>query len=155
MDTNNRKNILHRIEKDLGIPSLAEKLTSELSSSDFNSLLTEIFALRAEKASSNEMLKLYAQNGYAKPASCNAVRYRRLELDMLLAAEEKGILSIILSPASLFGCCSAFGAVSQNKIISASRNLEILSDATNMLAFHIAAGIKNGTLSHANIPIHL
>jgi len=155
MDTSKRKNILHRIEQKLNTPSLAEKLTSELSSSDFNSLLTEIFALRSEKAPSNEMLKLYAQNGYAKPASCNAVQYRRLELDMLIAAEEKGVQSIILSPASLFGCCSAFGAVSQNKIISASRNLEILSDATNMLAFYIAAGIKDGSLSRADTPIHL
>jgi len=111
-------------------------------------LLTEIFAVRADKFESYEMLKLYAQNQYAKPAICNAAQYRSLEAEMLLAAEEKGTQCIILSPAALFGCCSVFGAVSQNKVISATRNLEILSDTTNMLALNIVAGIKDGTLSN-------
>ena len=155
MDTNKRKNILRRIEHKLSVPSLADKLANDLSASDLNSLLTEVFAKRAENISPVELLKLYSQNGYAKPAACDAVQYRRLEADMLAAAEKYGITSVILSPASLFGCCSAFGAVSQNKIISSTRNLEILSDATNMLALHIASGIKDGSLSHANSPIHL
>ena len=155
MDSKKQTNILQRIERDLHVPFLADKLSNELSSSDFTSLLTEVFALRAENTSSNEMLKLYAQNQYAKPAACNAAQYRKLETDMLFSAEEKGIQGIILSPASLFGCCSVFGAVSQNKVISATRNLEILSDATNMLALYIATGIKNGTFSRSNIPIHL
>jgi hypothetical protein len=150
-----QSDILKRIEQNIGVPSLAEKLSGELSSSDFNSLLTAVFALRAENAAPNEMLKLYAQNKYAKPAACNAAEYRKLEADMLFAAEQKEVQSIILSPASLFGCCSVLGAVSQNKIISSTRNLEILSDATNMLALYIAAGIKDGMFSHTETPIHL
>ena len=148
-------NIVHRIENDLGVPSLADKLSNELSPSDFNSLLTDVFASRTEKAMPNEMLKKYSINQYAKPASCNAVQYRRLEMDMLLAAEERGVQGIILSPASLLGCCSVFGAVSQNKVISATRNLEILSDATNMLTLYIAAGIKDGSITNANALFHL
>ena len=149
-----QSDILKRIEKNLGVPSLAEKLSNDLSSSDFSSLLTAVFALRAESAVPYDMLKLYTQNQYAKPAACNAAEYRRLEADMLSAAEDMGVRSIILSPASLFGCCSVLGTVSQNKIISATRNLEILSDATNMLALYIAAGIKDGTLSHTDAPVH-
>ena len=148
-------NISRRIEQELGLSDLTNKLAKELSSSDFSSLLTEIHSLKAENIPPNEMLKLYAQNHYVKPAVCNAAQYRRIEADMLCAAEDKGIQSIILSPASLFACCSTFGAVSQNKVISATRNLEILSDATNMLALYVAAGIKNGTLSHDEKPIHL
>lgn len=155
MKPNKSKDIIQRIEKSLGLPSLADKLANELSQSDFNSLLTEIFAARSDNLVSGEMLKLYSQNQYAKPALCNAAQYRGLEAEMLLAAEEKGAQSIILSPAALFGCCSVFGAVSQNKVISAARNLEILSDATNMLALYIAAGLKAGTLSHVNKPIHM
>jgi hypothetical protein len=154
MDLKKPKNISRRIEQELNLPDLIKKLSNELSPSDFNSLLTEIFSLRADNISPNEMLKLYAQNQYAKPASVNAAQYRRLEADMLCAAEDKGIQSVILSPASLFGCCSAFGAVHQNKVISAIRNLEILSDATNMLALHVAAGIKKGSLSHIEKIIH-
>ena len=149
-----QSDILKCIEKNLGVPSLAEKLSDDLSSSDFSSLLTAVFALRAENVVPNDMLKLYTQNQYAKPATCNAAEYRRLEDNMLSAAEDMGVRSIILSPASLFGCCSVLGTVSQNKIISATRNLEILSDATNMLALYIAAGIKDGVLSHTDAPVH-
>jgi len=155
MGSSKRSNIVHRIEQKLDTPSLVDKLSNELSSSDFNSLLTETFARRAERITPDELLRRYTQNVYAQPAACDAVSYRRLELDMLLAAQERGIDSLILSPASLFGCCSALGLVSQNRVISATRNLEILSDATNMLALYIAAGIKDGSLSHANDPIHL
>ena len=149
------RSISQRIERELGLPALTDKLTNKLSPSDLNSLLTEIFSLRADNITPNEMLKLYAQNHYTKPAACNAAQYRRLEADMLCAAEDKGIQSIILSPASLFGCCSVFGAVSQNKVISATRNLEILSDATNMLALYLATEIKKGAMSHDKKPIHL
>lgn len=149
------KNISRRIEKELGLPSLTGKLANELPPSDFNSLLIEIFSLKSERISPSEILKLYAQNNYTKPAACNAAEYRRLEADMLCAAEDNGVESIILSPASLFGCCSTFGAISQNKVISATRGLEILSDATNMLALYLAAGIKDGTLSNAESPVHL
>ena len=155
MDTDRSKAISRRIEKRLGFPSLTEKLTDDISSSDLSSLLTEVFASRAEHTAPHELLKQYAQNQYAKPACCDAVQYRLLEADMLLAAQNAGVRSVILSPAALLGCCSVFGAVSQNKVISATRNLEMVSDATNMLALHIAAGIKAGAMSHANGPIHL
>jgi len=155
MDTSIGQKIINRIERKLNIPALADKLANALSPSDFNSLMTELYAMRAAKVSPGDMLQLYAKNGYAKPAACDAVQYRRLELDMLLAAEERGVRSVILSPASLFGCCSVFGAVSQNKIISASRNLEMVSDATNMLALYTASGIKDGTINHSEAPVHL
>ena len=151
----NAKNISRRIEQKLGLPSLVEKLSDELSPSDLNSLLTEVFAARVERNTPGDLVKSYAQNQYVKPAVCDAVHYRNLEANMLSFAEGKGIRSIIPSPAALLGCCSAFGAVSQNKIISATRNLEILSDATNMLALHIAAGIKDEAFDHASTPIHL
>jgi len=155
MGSNKPDRIVHRIETELGLPSLADKLANELSPSDFSSLLTEVFSMRANNVSPPQMLGMYTQNPYTKPAACNAAQYRRLEADMLCAAEQKGIQSIILSPAALFGCCSAFGAVSQNKIISSNRSLEILSDATNMLTLYIAAGLKAGILSHADTSIHL
>lgn len=155
MKSKKQKDIIQRIEKNLNLPSLTERLANELLPSDFNSLLTEAFSLRADNSAPNEMIKLFAQNQYAKPATWNGAQYRSLEAEMLLAAEERGAQSIILSPAALFGCCSVFGAVSQNKVISAARNLEIVSDATNMLALYIAAGIKDGTLSYVDAPIHL
>ena len=103
MDSKKPKNISRRIEQELGLPALIDKLINKLSSSDFNSLLTEVFSSRIENISPNEMLRFYTQNNYTKPAACNAVQYRKLEADILCAAEEKGVQSIILSPASLMG----------------------------------------------------
>jgi hypothetical protein len=146
---------LRRIERRLGMPGLLHQMAEQLSVSDLTALLTVLFAERGALQNPADLIKRYARNAYAKPAGCSASDYRLLEAEMLMAAEERGAHSILLSPAALFGCCSAFGAVSQNKVISAARGLEFLSDATNMLALYIAAGLKNGTLSHADSPIHV
>ena len=155
MSSGKQESIVHRIEQELNVPSITEKLSDGLSASDFNSLLTQVFSLRADAMGSGDLLKQYAGNKYAKPAACNAAAYRRLEADMLCAAEAAGAQSVILSPAALFGCCSAFGTVSQNKIISAIRNLEILSDSSNMLALYAAAEIKNGAYTDRETPVHI
>ncbi len=147
--------ISKRIGRELELPSLLNKLTNETSPSDLSSLLTEIFACRTGNETPANLLKQYSINRYAKPADCNAAEHRKLEAEMLCAAEDYGIKSIILSPASLLGCCSVFGGVSQNKIISGTRNLEILSDATNMLTLYITQGLKNEELSHNGSPIHI
>ena len=132
---NKTAKIARRIGKETGFPYLAETLAGELSPSDFSSLLTETFALRASRISAHALPGLYAQNAYIKPAGCDAAQYRRLEADMLDAAGERDVEGVIVSPAAVFGCCSAFGAVSQNKIITAGRGLEIVSDATNVRFF--------------------
>ena len=53
-----QSDLLKRIEQNTGVPSLAEKLNGELSSSDFNSLLTAVFALRTENAAPNALSEL-------------------------------------------------------------------------------------------------
>jgi len=156
MSTESHANsISKRIEKKLNAPSIIDALARNLSPSDLNSLLTEVFAQRSECITPSSLFKQYSQSTYAQPATHSAAQYRALEADMLALAERNGIKGVILSPAALFGCCSAFDAVSQNKIISATRNLEVLSDATNMLALHIAQAIRNGDMSHDAWPIHV
>jgi hypothetical protein len=44
-----------------------------------------------------------------------------------------------LSPLSQLGACSVVATVSQDKVVSALRNCEVLSDATNALALHISS----------------
>ncbi len=141
-------NITDRIERELELPSLLEKLAHSLSASDFSALLIEACALRSGDIIPAELLKQYASNRYSAPAKWNAAKYRRLESKMLDFAESCGIECLLLSPLSTFGSCSAFGAVHQSKIISAVRGTEVLSDATNMLALYLAEGLKTRRLDN-------
>ena len=50
---------------------------------------------------------------------------------------------IQLSPLAPLGTCSVIGLVDQNKVVSATRNMEVLSDATNVLALEGALKRKN------------
>lgn len=147
--------IARRIERDYALPDLVETLSAKLPASDLHSLLMEVFSRRAEALAPTQLLKQYAGNPYARPADWNAAKYRALECAMLDAAEERGARSVLLSPAAILGSCAAFGAVSQNKILSANRGLEILSDATNMLALLAAEGIKQKTLLPEDAPHRL
>ena len=140
--------LIRRIERKLNFIGLKRKLVDALSPSDLSSLLIEVFAARAENLSPASLLQDYKANAYAQPGVQDAAIYRRLEAEMLEAASALGVTCLQLSPAAVFGSASAFGAVSQNKIISATRNLEILSDATNMLSLYAAASIEEGALSH-------
>jgi hypothetical protein len=64
-----------------------------------------------------------------------------LELDILNIAKHLST-PIQLSPVTPLGCTSVFGTVDQNKVISALRGTEVVSDATNSLALHISELIK-------------
>jgi hypothetical protein len=65
-----------------------------------------------------------------------------LELQVLRFLGERGFLPVELSPAAAFGSCSVVATVDQHKVISALRNTEIVADATNALALHIAASVR-------------
>jgi len=135
------------LEEKLGLPGLFDALAHRLSASDLNTLLTQVFAERATRQTPQQLLRSYEANQYAQPSPIEPIAYRALELATLEAARERGSTCLILSPAAAFGCCSAFGCVDQKKVVSATRGLEVLSDATNMVALHIARGLRDGTIS--------
>src|SRR6185436_12731596 len=59
----------------------------------------------------------------------------------LLAAAE-AFEAIELSPLAPLGACSVVGPTSQNKIVSALRGTEVLSDPTNVLALECALRLR-------------
>lgn len=121
--------------------NLIEKL-SELPGTGFNSLLMQVFRKRALDIKAPELLQQITNNRFCKPADVDAIMYKELELNWLKHAQEKGFMPVILSPLAPFGTCSAVGEVDQNNVVSALRNAEIVSDATNYLALIIAAETK-------------
>ena len=152
--------IIRAIEQKVGIPGLAGLLAERLSGSELNSLLLEVFSERLKDTPPEVLLKQYQANRFVQPAETDMVRMLHLELRTLEFLQERAFQPIELSPVAQLGSCSIVGTVSQNKIISATRNTEILADATNSLALHIAglkksAGNKEEILRFCTMHRHL
>jgi hypothetical protein len=127
----------------MGIPDLARTLAEQLSGWELNSLLMAVFEQRAREAAPQRLLRQYQANRFVQPAGVDMIGLLQLELDTLVFLRNRGFQPLELSPVAQFGSCSVVGTVSQDKILSATRNTEIMADATNSLALHIA-GMRKG-----------
>lgn len=126
-------NIVKRIQKATNTPDLATVLTS-LPSSDFNSLMMEVFSQRVEQITPSDLFRHYTQNRFVKPAHVDFVSLLAFELNLLKKAQVSGFEPLELSPVSPVGACSVVATVNQNKVLSALRGTEVMADATNSLA---------------------
>lgn len=134
---------LERILNKLGKSDLITCLAEQISGSDLNTLLLKVFNEKVTNSSPSDLLKRYRENRFVHPAKIDALQLKQLEMDVLKAALHLGVSPIQLSPVAPLGCASAMGTVDQNKIISSLRGTEVVSDATNLIALHIADLIKS------------
>ncbi|WP_138754410.1 hypothetical protein [Paenibacillus sinopodophylli] len=134
---------LHRILRELGQDKIMTLLTKQISASDLNSLLLEVFREKMEQIEPKELLKKYEANRFVQPAEGDLLTLKQLELDVLRIAEEQSFAAIQLSPVAPLGSCSVVATVDQNKVISALRGTEVVADATNLLALHVAHLLKS------------
>ncbi len=146
MGSDERKD-LKRIINQLGTAeNILDILSNQISLSDLNTLLLEVFRRRTAGALAGELLKRYATNRFVYPAEMNPIELKRLEIDVLNIAQSALYTPIQLSPVAPLGSCSIVAASDQNKIISALRGTEVVADATNVLALHICNLIKSGKM---------
>ena len=144
--------ILNRILEQLHDKEIVNKLLS-LSKSDLNSLLLEVFKQQTERFSATDILKAFQSNRFSTPSDINPASFHALEAHLLLAAQEAGLQTVLLSPSAPLGSCSAFGCVDQLNIVSALRGTETLPDPSNMLAIIIADKLKSRTVCNTS-PLH-
>ncbi|WP_336515237.1 hypothetical protein [Pollutibacter soli] len=135
--------LLNKIISKLSKEKFIDQIADEISGTEFNSLMLEIFRRRAESVSPAAVLKAFEENRFVRPSGADAIETRQVELEWLESAREKSFQPMVLSPLTPLGTCTAFGAVSQNKIISSLRGTEVVSDATNVLLLHMASVFKN------------
>jgi hypothetical protein len=131
-----------RLERKAGLPGLLEGLVTRLGGADLNSLLLEVFRRKAARISPAELLMQYQGNRLVQPSALDMIGLLELELQVLRLLRERGFVPVELSPAAALGSCSVVATVDQRKVISALRNTEIVADATNALALHIAASVR-------------
>ncbi|QJB32025.1 hypothetical protein HF324_11770 [Chitinophaga oryzae] len=151
--------ITQKISNKTGVPGIVEALGS-LSGSDLSSLLMEVYRLRAEQLSAGTLLQQYQRNAFAQPADTDMVLMLEKELEILRYLRQQGYQPLELSPVGQFGSCAVVGTVSQKKIISAIRHTEVMADATNALALHMAGirsegGFNSDILRYSTVHRHI
>jgi hypothetical protein len=126
--------ILQRIKQ----PELLSILINDLSGSELNSLLLEVFSHRASKMTASGLLNDYQKNRFVKPCDLPVIELKRIELDLLQIFQEHRFDPIELSPVSVLGSCSIVAPANQKKVLSALRGTEVVADATNAIALHVS-----------------
>ena len=135
--TQRNDDILRRIERDAGVADLVAVLADRLSPADLSSLLLEVFRRRAAARAPSDLLTDHTENRFCRPSTVDAralATWDRIALDALPSEFEV----MELSPLAPLGVCSAVATVSQNRILSTTRGVEVLSDGTNVLAVECA-----------------
>jgi hypothetical protein len=139
-----KSGIIKKIEQKTGITDIVDLLGKQLTGSELNSLLLEVFDKQIELTDPALLLKKYCDNRFVQPAATDMIGLLSAELETLKFLKKHHFQPIELSPVSQLGSCSIVASVDQKKIISGVRNTEIMADATNALALHIAGLRKSG-----------
>jgi hypothetical protein len=139
--------IVTKILQRIGQPDLVRILTEDLTGTELNTVLLDVFSDTSSKLSAPQLLNRYQTNRFVKPADLPALELKRMELDVLELFNRLSFEPIELSPVSVLGSCSVVATADQNKILSALRGTEVLADATNSIALHICDVKQNKSSS--------
>jgi len=121
-------------------PGVYDALTRGLPASRLWSLLLEVAEARATGRRPAELVEQWDRDRFVQPA---IVDQRSLvEVDGHLLGAASAFESIELSPVAPLGVCTIMGHVSQNKVLSALRGTELVSDPTNVMALECARRLR-------------
>jgi hypothetical protein len=121
-------------------PAAYDELTRALPASRLWSLLLEVAEARAARRRPADLAEQWDHDRFVQPS---IVDQRSLvEVDGHLLGAAAAFESIELSPIAPLGVCSVMGHASQNKVLSALRGTEVVSDPTNVLALECARRLR-------------
>ncbi|MFI5892149.1 hypothetical protein ACIA5D_18780 [Actinoplanes sp. NPDC051513] len=120
------------------MPAGAAEAIAGLSGSQLQTLLMPVMRERAARARPADLLRRWREDRFVRPAAADAREVSRVEARLweLLGDDVYGVQ---LSPVTPLGTCTVVSPTSQNRIVSATRPVEVLSDPTNALAIEAAA----------------
>ena len=130
--------ILERLQRKVGIPGLLDALTERLSPSELTSLMLEVYRRQARKRTPAQVLSNYEHDRFVRPSRVDAPRLLEWE-QVALSSLPDGFEPVELAPVCPIGTSSVVAGVDQNWSVATSRNSEIVSDATNVLALEVAS----------------
>jgi hypothetical protein len=128
---------------------LFEALSAGLAGSELQSVLLEVMQRRATARAPSELLAQYRRDPFSCPAPIDLRESVALDAHLLAAAQ--AFDAIELSPVAPLGVCSTLALTDQNRVLSALRSTEVVSDPTNVLALECAARLT----AQPDEPVHL
>jgi hypothetical protein len=124
-----------------GLPAgTYEALTGGLPRSRLWSLLLDVADARATERRLAELLEQWDGDRFVQPAIID--QRSLIEVDGHLLGAVPAFESIELSPVAPLGVCTLMGHASQNKVLSALRGTEVVSDPTNVMALECARRLR-------------
>jgi hypothetical protein len=129
--------IVERIEQGVGVPGLASILAERLSPTDLQSILLEVYRIRSSRVQPSSVLSEYESNRFVQPskvAPASLMRWEQIAFTQL----PKEFQPLALSPVCPLGTSSVIAPVDQNWTVATTRNTEVISDSTNVLALECA-----------------
>lgn len=117
-----------------------EQLATGLAGSDLHSVLLEVMQHRARSRTPADVLAQYLRDRFCAPA---AIDLRTgLVVDSHLLAAAAAFEALDLSPVAPLGVSSVIAQTGQNRVLSALRMTEVVSDPTNVLALECARRLR-------------
>lgn len=129
--------------------STFDRLATGLAGSELQSLLLDVMQSRAAARSAKELVTQYGRDPFCAPAPVDLRAMLAVDSHLLAAAER--FEAIELSPVAPMGSCSVVGPTSQNRVLSALRATEVVSDPTNVLALECALRLR----ARPTVDVHL
>jgi hypothetical protein len=117
-----------------------EALSAGLTPSEVWSELLGVLEARAQERSPHELVQQWTRDGFVAPSHVD--QRTTLALDQELFAQVPAFEGLELSPLAPLGVCSSVALASQNKVVSALRGTEVVSDPTNVLALECATRLR-------------
>lgn len=132
-----KNEIIKGLSKKINYKQIVKELSELIDRSQLQSVLLDVFRKKAIQMQTDVLFANYKKNRFVQASSVDPLLLAKFDV---LAFEllPKEFSRMELSPVSPFGTCSAIATVNQDKVISATRNVEVTSDATNLLALEAA-----------------
>ena len=134
--------ITDRVTRAAGVEGLVKILAERISPTDLQSLLLELFRLRASSLQPAAVLRRYEGNPSVLPSGLDpkvAVKFDQLAFEAAAQFD-----AIEHSPVAPLGTISALTGLDQNVVVTTVRNTEVVSDSTNVMALECARRLRTG-----------
>jgi hypothetical protein len=112
-----------------------------LAGTELQSALLEVMRRRAAARGPADVLAQYRRDAFCRPAAIDQRVFVAVDGHLLAAAD--AFTALELSPVTPLGTCSTIALVDQNRVLSALRATEIVSDPTNVLALECASRLRD------------
>ena len=129
--------IIERIEREAGVPGLVSILAKNLSPTDLQSILLEVYRTRSSRIQPSTILSDFESNRFVQLSAVSPKSLLKWE-QIAFAHLPQEFQPVALSPVCPLGTNSVVAPVDQNWAVATARNTEVVSDSTNVLALECA-----------------